>query len=246
VSGNLLITSVNRIEAVCNPRDWRWAKDNRALIAANWAERTADKPQMFNGRVLLGSDLTIGPEVCTMTYFETDFADFLGWRDLGYPDRGVTNGFSMGALQGSDGAYICGVMGAHTANEGRVYFPSGTPDPSDLRPDGTVDLATSVVRELEEETLLTPDAYRIADNWVVVYKWPAAAFLRPIGFAEPADEVANRIRANIARQDDPELSDVKVIRSMHDVDPLAVPLFLQAFFEDAFALTDIRSGTSSI
>ena len=64
------------------------------------------------------------------SYFETDFAAFLAWRDWGFPDESVFNGFGMGALRCTDGAYVLGEMGAHTANAGRIYFPSGTPDPT--------------------------------------------------------------------------------------------------------------------
>lgn len=232
---DVLITRVRQVEARCEPRPWPWAEDNQPAIAANWAERIAHKPKMFNGRVLLVGALDLDGDACRATYFETNFADFLGWRDLGYPDDTIGNGFAMGALQGSDGAYICGVMGSGTANAGRIYFPAGTPDRSDLRPDGTVDLASSVIRELEEETALPADSYRVADEWLVVRHWPAIAFLRPIAFPEPAEAVADRIRANIAEQDDPELADMCVIRGPDDIDPQRMPVFLQTFFRQAFA-----------
>src|SRR5882762_3146621 len=66
-------------------------------------------------------------------YFETDFASFLAWRDWGFADKGVFNGFGMGALRSIDGAFVMGEMAAHTANAGRIYFPAGTPDLDDLR-----------------------------------------------------------------------------------------------------------------
>jgi hypothetical protein len=234
VNREILITRVERIEARSMPKAWLWAMENRAAIRANWAARRADKPRMFNGRVLLIQDLAVAPGLCRATYFEADFADFLGWRDLGYPDSTIGNGFAMGALQGSDGAFVCGVMGGHTANAGRVYFPSGTPDLSDLRPDGTVDLATSVTRELVEETALPPETYQVANDWIVVRHWPAIAFLRPIACLEPAEAIAARIRAAIAYQQDPELAGAIVIRGPEDVDPKTMPLFLQSFFRWAY------------
>ncbi len=229
------ISRVARVDAACAPFDWAWARANREAIAANWAARSAAKPQMFNGRVLLVSRYDEAGASVRPTYFETDFADFLAWRDLGYPDGTIVNGFAMAALQGSDGAYVCGVMGGGTANAGRVYFPSGTPDRSDLRPDGTVDLAGSVTRELAEETGLVPDPGAIADHWIVVRQWPAVAFLRPVIFPEPAAALAERIRAAVAAQDEPELSGARVIRGLADIDGATMPRFLQTFFRWAFA-----------
>ena len=97
----------------------------------------------------------------------------------------------MGALRGSDGAFICGVMADHTANAGRVYFAAGTPDRSDLRADGTVDLAGSLTRELIEETGLHESDYIVSDEWIVVQRWPTVAMMRHGHAADvPAEEGA--------------------------------------------------------
>ena len=61
-------------------------------------------------------------------YFETDYADFVAWRDFGHPGEPVENCFSMAALRSADGAFLLGEMAAHTVNAGRIYFPAGTPD----------------------------------------------------------------------------------------------------------------------
>ena len=157
IKRDVVITRVSDVDARYNTRTWHWADENRAAIDANWQRRIATKPRMFNGRVLLLGDISVTPDLCRSTYFETDYADFMGWIDMGHPDPGIANGFAMGALQGSDGAFICGVMADHTVNAGRVYFAAGTPDQSDMRDDGSVDLATSLTRELVEETGLARD-----------------------------------------------------------------------------------------
>lgn len=214
--------------------EWAWAERNRDLIAANWKRRTADKPKMFNGRVLLLHHVEFEQDLCRNTYFETNYADFVAWIDSGYPDKSIANGFAMGALRGSDGAFICGVMAAHTTNAGRVYFAAGTPDLSDLRPDGTVDLASSLTRELIEETGLQDGEFHVDDEWIIVPRWPTIALLRMVTLPMTAEEGAGFIRANIAKDPEPELQDVRIVRGVADIDPKTMPLFLQSFFEWVF------------
>lgn len=223
-----------RIEARLETRPWPWAQERREAIAAHWARRTAERPRMFNGRVLLMGDHRIEGDVFRAAYFETDYANLVYWLDGGCPDRTVLNGFAMGTPRGSDGGYLLGVMGPHTATAGKVYFPAGTPDPSDLRPDGTVDLATSVVREMEEETGLTADNYAVADHWIAVRSGGLIGFMRPLSFSEPAEAVRSRIRAFLARQREPELADIRIVRSLADLDPGAMPDYLKAFLRWAY------------
>ena len=123
---------------------------------------------MWNGRVLLGRNPVFSGDRFSASYFETDFASFLAWRDWGFPDPSVFNGFGMGALRCADGAFVLGEMGQHTSNAGRIYFPSGTPDLDDIR-DGTVDISGSVARELEEETGLAPGEYESEPHWHCIY-----------------------------------------------------------------------------
>ncbi|WP_112662523.1 NUDIX hydrolase [Microvirga flavescens] len=230
----ILITHAASVEARVEEREWPWAVANRERIAANWQRRKALKPKMFNGRVLALREMELNADKCRMVYSEMDYSDFVGWLDLPDRDTGVANGFAVGALQGSDGGFICGVMADHTANAGRVYFAAGTPDRSDVLPDGTVDLATSLTRELEEETGLAT-GYAVSDDWIVVRRWPAVALVRQVVVPEPADALAERIRANIVRQEEPELSDVRIVRGPADIDPKTMPQWLQTFFAWRFS-----------
>src|SRR3712207_1982389 len=94
MSEDVLIRRVSRVEACCRPMEWAWAEQNRGLIEANWRRRTADKPKMFNGRVMLLQSVEFDGDVCRNVYFETDYADFVAWIDNGYPDRRIANGFA--------------------------------------------------------------------------------------------------------------------------------------------------------
>src|SRR3954447_24622053 len=157
---SLTIHRVTTLDLAVRPIVWPFAEERRDEIAAHFAEKQHERPKLWNGGVLLGRDAMFADGHLSTTYFETDFASFLAWRDWGFPDKAVFNGFGMGALLTSDGAFVMGAMAQHTANAGRIYFPSGTPDLGDVRGD-TLDIPGSVIRELEEETGLTAADYRV-------------------------------------------------------------------------------------
>jgi len=208
---------------------WPFAEARRAEISAHFAEARREKPQMWNGRVLLGRHPVFAGGHLTASYFETDFASFLAWRDWGFPDRDVFNGFGMGALRSADGAFALGEMGQHTSTAGRVYFPSGTPDLDDIS-NGAVDISGSVARELEEETGLVPGDYRSEVDWHCVYTGPALAMIRILHVDMPGEALRARIEANLALQQSPELSAIHLVRGTRDLTD-AMPRFVTAFIE---------------
>src|SRR3954452_11333051 len=142
---------LTRLDLRFEPAPWPFAIERRAEIDGYFGELRAAKTQMWNGRALLLRRGEIGEGVLCGAYSEVDFASFIAWRDWGFPDTSVRNCFPMAALRSSDGAFLLGVMGAHTANAGHIYFAAGTPDPNDVVGDA-VDLERSVMRELAEET----------------------------------------------------------------------------------------------
>lgn len=216
--------------------DWRWpfAEQRRDEIDAYFARLREAKPQLWNGRVLLAREPRFEKDTLSARYFETDFASFLAWRDWGFPDRAVYNGFGMGALRGADGGFVLGEMAAHTANAGRIYFPSGTPDPSDLR-NGQVDLDASVAREVAEETGLAPIDYVAAAEWIGIMTGQSIALIRILHVEEPAEILAHRIDRHIAAQAEPELTRMHIVRGVDDLTP-AMPDFVAAFIAEHFGV----------
>ncbi|UGY16405.1 NUDIX hydrolase [Bradyrhizobium septentrionale] len=224
-----LICRVTALDLALQRRPWPFADQRRAEIDAHFAEQQRLNPKLWNGRVLLGRDPVFAAERLSASYFETDFASFLAWRDWGFPDTEIFNGFGMGALLASDGAFVCGVMGQHTANAGRIYFPSGTPDLDDIRGE-TVDIAGSVMRELEEETGLTAADCHADTDWHCIYTGVALAMMQILRVDMPADALRERIEANLARQEHPELAGIHLVRSRADL-TAAMPRFVTAFIE---------------
>lgn len=228
-----IIHRVTTLELAVYPAVWPFAEERRAEIEAHFADQQRARPSLWNGRVLLGRDPVFTDGRLAATYFETDFASFLAWRDWGFPDPTVFNGFGMGALRTSDGAFVMGEMAHHTANAGRIYFASGTPDLDDVR-DGTLDIPGSVIRELAEETGLLPADYLAETDWHCVVTGHSIAMIQILDLDMPGEAVRARIEANLADQDEPELSAIHLVRGMDDLTP-TMPRFVTAFIAQQFA-----------
>jgi 8-oxo-dGTP pyrophosphatase MutT (NUDIX family) len=223
-----VIHRVSTLDLAFEPRPWPFAEERRAEISAHFAIKQREKP-IWNGRILLGRNPVFAGERFSASYFEADFASFLAWRDWGFPDTGVFNGFGMGALRCADGAFILGEMGQHTSNAGRIYFPSGTPDLDDIRGDA-VDMSGSVAREVLEETGLASADYRAGAHWDCVVSGAAIAMIRILDVDATGEALRARIEANLARQTQPELCAVHLVRARRDL-TAAMPRFVTAFVE---------------
>jgi 8-oxo-dGTP pyrophosphatase MutT (NUDIX family) len=195
----------------------------RAEVEAHFARRAADNPHLWNGPILLLARHGFADGMLSGTFRQTDFAAFTFWRDEGWKDEGMVNAFALAAIEGSDGGFVLGVMGPHTASAGRIYFPSGTPDPSDITADNRVDLHASMLRELTEETGLLPSDILRDDGFTGLFEGPRVALMGRLVFDTPADDLAARIRAFLASEMQPELADVAVVRSEADLTPAMAP-----------------------
>lgn len=229
MTSNAVIHRVTALDLKVEQRAWPFEHERRAEIDAHFARIRREKPKIWNGRVLLGRNADFSGGRLTSSYFETDFASFLAWRDWGFPDREVFNGFGMGALRAVDGVFVLGEMAQHTSNAGRIYFPSGTPDPNDVT-GGVLDIVASTRRELEEETGLTAEDYRPAPHWDCVVVGVSVAIIRILDVDVPGDALKARIEANLARQEHPELSGIHLVRTRADF-RASMPKFITAFLE---------------
>lgn len=228
------IVRLERVEARVEPYEWAYARGNAAAIASHWATISAGKPAMFNGRVMLQHRAAIRDGVFEAGYFETDYAAFLAWRDAGYPGPVIRNGFAMAALRASDGAFLCGKMGDHTANAGKVYFAAGTPDRDDARPDGTLDLAGSVTRELGEETGLQIGELALGDGWTAVIDVGRIAFMREVDIDLPAEEARALMLERMKTLDEEELSDIVIVRNLAETEKHDMPPFMRRYLAHIF------------
>jgi len=228
------VVHIDRLELTVAPKPWAFAAERRTKIDAWFAEQRREKPGLWNGRVLLLHEYALANGVFRGRYLETDFASFAAWRHWGRPAAAVHDCFGAAAIFAADGAFLLGVMGRHTANAGRIYFPCGIPDPSDVI-DGRVDLDFSVRRELKEETGLDLAEFAAEPGWTTVFDNSLIANIKVLRSRDGADALRARVRDHLASERQPELADIRIVRSQADFDP-AMPRFVTAFLARRFAV----------
>ncbi len=228
------MTRLERIEALYEPADWAFAREQRSEIESHWRKISAEKPALFNGIVLMQHRWSLDKRIYRTAYAPVDYASFTAWIRFGQPGTPRRNGFAMGALRAADGAFLLGVMGPHTFNAGKVYFPAGTPDMSDVTNANEVDLATSAIRELTEETGLLPEELQIGSHWTLVTESFRCAFMKSVQVNHDAETARKLILERLKQDTDGELSDIVIVRSPADINEAMTPDFAKAYMRAAF------------
>jgi 8-oxo-dGTP pyrophosphatase MutT (NUDIX family) len=223
---------VKQLDLIFDPQPWPFAAERRADIDAFFAKLQREKPAVWNGRVLLMHDYAVAEGVMRGRYLETDYASYAAWCAWGRPPSSIFDVFGAGAVIASDGAALLGVMGSQNFNAGQIYFPCGTPDPSDII-DGKVDLDFSVRRELKEETGIDAVEFTAEPGWTTVVDGPLIAQIKTLRSRESAEALRERMLAHLASEEQPELSDIRIVRGPADFDP-AMPRFVTAFLRYHF------------
>lgn len=212
-------------------RRWDFETDNQDLIESHWQKAVSLNPKMWNGRQVKVIDYDFADGIFSGTCVETSFAAYLTWRDHGAPDRKAGNLFGSSILKTSDGALIFGKMSSHTANAGRIYPPGGNLDPSDIQPDGSVDLEGSTFRELYEETGISRDEVVTGRRYLVFDDMRICAAIEMTVEMKAAD-LRDRIMAFSDASEEQELQDALVFRTHADLNNPAVLPYARRIAEE--------------
>lgn len=247
---DIRIFRIDRLD--CRVVDHRWAFEETRTdeIDAFWRRRVAANPALYDGRVLLANHVERredenGRATLHIRLFETRFSRFLAWRDFGFPDTGVHNCFAMAALRSRDGAFLLGEMGASHSSAGQLYFPAGTPDPSDVLPDGRVDMEGSLTRELAEETGLDAAEGTLPAGWTVVFEGRRVACIKTLESRETSAAILRRVQEFLAGETEPELSGAHMISRRDQLADARIPPFMTAFLDAALAAPAFAPGEIS-
>ena len=200
--------AVYRIEDGVHP----FEAENREAIEADWKRRVAKKPRLFDGVTVLGVSNEIRDDVLHARCRKVRYATLLYW--LATPPNPVTANtyvhiYAWAALISADGFAMMGRMADHTANAGRIYFPSGSFEPSDFT-DGICDIADNMRREVMEETGLDLTEAKAQPGMLLCRGAHTIAMIRLFRFSDDAKQLRKRMMAHLANAADDELAGIEV------------------------------------
>jgi len=217
---------VARCTLALSAEPWSYAERHRDAIAAHWQRARVERPKLFDGpvHVLTAHELREGS--LTGTFVRTDFKSFLYWCEHG-AEGPMRDGFGSSLIRSSDGCVLLGRQSEGHLNAGFAYPPSGLIDPSDTTT-GMVDIDASIARELEEETGLVGAALERRPGYVVTFSGPLVSIAIEWQSSLSAQALRDRILGHVARQADPELADVVIVRDLAEVDDPTIPPYARA------------------
>ena len=213
---------VAEVDLTIRPAPHVFAPERRAAILDGFARLKQEKPALWNGPFFLFDQLRIETADGARLIAEgaaTDFATFLDWRAGDPLDRRFAHVFPVGAIVTADDRLLVGRMGAHTANPGRLYPPSGSFDPQDLA-DGRLDPVANAVREIDEEVGLDPTGWASEPGfWIVPSGVHRYAIVKVYRAPETAAALQARVEAFLPDGSDGELDGVVFVRLDDRLDP---------------------------
>ena len=214
---------------------WDFEAKNSLEISRIWTCLTEHQPKIFNGPILMSYGTFGDQHHLSVKLLRTTYAAFMAWRELEHPIKSAKLCFPIAALRTSDDFFLLGIMASHTSNPGLSYFPSGTLNDDDVKPDGTVALEHSLVREVEEETGLTGEDYELADGWIRFENDVRCAFFKEARLRWSRSEVSEKIATFLESRDDPELSAVVFVKNPSDLASLNLPAVQREYFDQVLA-----------
>lgn len=210
-----VIVPVDEVDVSLDPAPHPFEVANRDLIESNWTAEKAANPAVFDGRVVLLSELAYADRRLVGRCHEIRFATFMLWRKTGAVSN-AEHAYAHAVLVSRDNALVAVRMGGHTVNAGRVYFAAGTFEPIDF-PNGKVDLHVNMAREVMEETGIDLALLRRGRAFHALSMTQGTVIFRRYHHPEAADTIVGRIREFVAKEAEPEISAPVVIRNMRDL-----------------------------
>jgi 8-oxo-dGTP pyrophosphatase MutT (NUDIX family) len=230
-----VILPVDAVDVRLDPSTHPFALDNAEAIVENWQRELAARPALFDGTVVLLSQLTYRDNRLVGRCHAVNYSTFMLWRKR-RENSGAEHAYAHAVLVAGDNALVAIRMGSHTVNAGRVYFAAGSFEPIDFR-DGQVDVDFNMIREVREETGLDLSDAPRGKRYHVLSTASGTVIFRRYRETAPADELARRISAFVATETEPEIEGPVIIRHAADL-PDGLAAHMKPLVEWHFAGVD--------
>ncbi|MBZ9979416.1 hypothetical protein FJ527_05870 [Mesorhizobium sp. B2-4-18] len=230
-----VILPVDAIDVRLDPGPHPFAVENAAVIAENWRGEIEANPALFDGIVVLLSELAYRDRSLIGRCHAVNYSTFMLWRKR-RENSGAEHAYAHAVLVAGDNALVAIRMGPRTVSAGRVYFAAGSFEPIDFR-DGLVDVDFNMMREVREETGIDLSDARRGVRWHALSTASGTVIFRRYHVDAPADEIARRISAFVATEADPEIEGPVIIRHAGDL-PDGLSPHMKPLIEWHFARAD--------
>ena len=220
------VYEIDRVDVRVLPDPLSYTEDNKSFIAANWEKAVTANPTLFDGEIYLAPEAHLDGHVFEASFRRTSFATLMYWRD----DRATEKPwhiFGVGIMVSAEGHLIAARMSSHNAVAGRVYFPAGSIDDHDIV-GARADYEANMAREVFEETGIELGIARAEAKTHLVTADGSIALFRRYHFDMSTTELLRRIEDNIAKQAEPELSEIIPVRRAGAMGE-ATPSYVRAF-----------------
>ena len=202
------LTWIARAEYLLEPGRHSHESRFAQAIDDEWRVRRQNNARLFDGETVLATRLSLANGGLRAACRRIRYAGFLHW--LANPEtrrEGERHIYVVPAIITADGYCLMGRMADHTANPGRVYFPSGTFEPTDF-PEGACDFDANLTREVHEETGLDLAKTTGREGYWVYESAAVLALIRVLTIGADANALKQRIDAHLARPENDELAEI--------------------------------------
>ena len=224
----ITIVPVERLELALAPRPWPFADERRAEIVAHFDALQRSNPALWNGRVLMLHQHAIKGAVFHGAYFETDFASMLAWRQWDVAGSRREELFCHGGAARQRRRLPPRRHGRAYLESGSYLFSRRTAGLERCRRRPCRPRAATSCARLARRPGLRPPTSKRKPGWITVLAGPRIAQVKTLHARETAAVLRARILAHLARQAQPELADIRIVRGPADFDPM-MPPFVTAF-----------------
>lgn len=186
---------------------WAFADRHAGDIEAHWARRVQETPGFFNGSVVIMTAYAVSADGhLSAEFVRTDFRSFLYWRETGWRDESVMDGFGSALILSADGQVLLGRQSDGNLNSGLCYPPSGFIDACDIGADGLIDIDKSIFREVDEETGLSAPVVSRGDGYIVTIAGPTLSIAVPFRSPLAGDALLREANRHISSHEGSELA----------------------------------------